>query len=229
MRQRFRSVTAASLDCLAGLHAGGERNLAVRAVVFDIGGVLELTPDLGVRERWEQRLGLQPGELEARARGVWEAGAVGAISEREVHRRVGDLLGLDEPRVDAFMRDLWTEYLGTLNVELADYCRSLRPRYRTAIISNSFVGARSREQERYHFDEITDLIVYSHEVGMSKPDPRIYRLACARLGVRPAETVFVDDNELMVDGARAVGIQAVLFEDNAQAIAAIEDRLRAAP
>jgi putative hydrolase of the HAD superfamily len=61
-----------------------------------------------------------------------------------------------------------------------------------------------------------------------KPDPRIYRLACARLGVRPAETVFVDDNELMVDGARAVGIQAVLFEDNAQAIAAIEDRLRAA-
>jgi len=151
------------------------------------------------------------------------------VAEVAPRRRVGDLLGLDEPRLDAFMRDLWTEYLGTLNVELADYCRGLRPRYRTAIISNSFVGARSREQERYHFDQITDLIVYSHEVGMSKPDPRIYRLACARLGVRPAETVFVDDNELMVDGARAVGIQAVLFEDNAQAIAAIEDRLRAAP
>jgi putative hydrolase of the HAD superfamily len=95
--------------------------------------------------------------------------------------------------------------------------------------SNSFVGARRREQERYHFDEITDLIVYSHEVGISKPDPRIYQLACARLGVQPAETVFLDDNQLMVDGARAVGMQAVLFEDNAQAIAAVEACLRAAP
>jgi epoxide hydrolase-like predicted phosphatase len=203
--------------------------LAVRAVVFDIGGVLELTPYLGVRERWEEKLGLQPGELDARTRGVWEAGSVGALSEREVTLRVGELLGLDETQVEAFMRDLWTEYLGSLNVELAEYCRGLRPRYQTAIISNSFVGARTREQERYHFDEITDLIVYSHEVGISKPDPRIYQLACARLGVRPGETVFVDDNQLMVDGARAARIQAILFEDNAQAIAEIEDRLQARP
>ncbi|HVD14610.1 MAG TPA: HAD family phosphatase [Actinomycetota bacterium] len=203
--------------------------MAVRAVVFDIGGVLEFTPYLGVRERWEEQLGLQPGELDARTRGVWEAGSVGALSEREVTLRVGGLLGLDETQVEAFMRDLWTEYLGSLNVELAEYCRGLRPRYQTAIISNSFVGARTREQERYHFDEITDLLVYSHEVGIAKPDPRIYQLACARLGVRPGETVFVDDNQLMVDGARAAGIQAILFEDNAQAIAEIEDRLRARP
>lgn len=203
--------------------------MAVRAVVFDIGGVLEFTPYLGVRERWEEQLGLPPGELDARTRGVWEAGSVGALSEREVTLRVGGLLGLDETQVEAFMRDLWTEYLGSLNVELAEYCRGLRPRYQTAIISNSFVGARTREQERYHFDEITDLLVYSHEVGIAKPDPRIYQLACARLGVRPGETVFVDDNQLMVDGARAAGIQAILFEDNAQAIAEIEDRLRARP
>jgi epoxide hydrolase-like predicted phosphatase len=160
---------------------------------------------------------------------VWAAGEVGAISEAEVHRQVGELLGLDDLQVRAFMSDLWTEYLGTLNVELAEYCRGLRPRYRTGIISNSFVGATSREQERYRFDEITDLIVYSHEVGFSKPDPRIYRLACERLGVRPEEMVFVDDTELMVEGARAVGLQTVLFEDNAQAIAEIEACLRAEP
>ena len=203
--------------------------MAVRAVVFDIGGVLERTPYLGVRELWEEKLGLRPGELAARTDGVWQAGAVGAVSEQEVQDRVGALLDLDERQVDAFMRDLWTEYLGSLNVELAEYCRGLRPRYRTAIVSNSFVGARRREQERYHFDEITDLIVYSHEVGIAKPDPRIYQLACARLEVQPAEAVFLDDNQLMVDGARAVGMQAVLFEDNAQAIAAVEARLRAAP
>jgi putative hydrolase of the HAD superfamily len=94
------------------------------------------------------------------------------------------------------------------------------------LLSNSFVGARGREQRRYRFRELVDLIVYSHEVGLSKPDPRIYRLTCRRLGVRPAEAVFLDDAEPAVDGARAVGMQAVLFEDNAQAIAEIEALLR---
>ena len=200
--------------------------MVVRAVVFDIGGVLEITPSLGVPEKWERKLGLQPGELGERTHRVWEAGAIGTISEDDVQRSIGELLGLDEAQVDAFMEDIWTEYLGTLNVELTEYFRGLRPRYRTAILSNSFVGACSRERERYHFDEMTDLIVYSHEVGMSKPDRRIYELTCERLGVRPEEMIFLDDTEWAVDGARAIGIQAVLFEDNAQTIAEIKARLR---
>lgn len=200
---------------------------AVRAVVFDIGGVLEVTPRLGVTGHWAARLGLRPGELRERLRDVREGGAVGAISEREAHRRTGELLGLADEQVDAFMADVWREYLGTLNVELAEYLRGLRPRYRTALLSNSFVGARGREQRRYRFGELVDLIVYSHEVGLSKPDPRIYRLTCGRLGVRPAEAVFLDDAEPAVDGARAVGMRAVLFEDNAQAIAEVEALLRA--
>lgn len=200
--------------------------MPVRAIVFDIGGVLEITPPTGATERWEARLGLRPEELGERTHGVWEAGAVGTISLREVHCRLGGLLGLDDATVRAFMDDLWTQYLGTLNVELVEYVRGLRPRYRTGIISNSFVGARERERERYGLDELTDVIVYSHEVGMSKPDPRIYALACERLAVRPEDTVFVDDTEQMVDGARAAGMQALLFEDNAQVIADIEALLR---
>jgi hypothetical protein len=52
------------------------------------------------------------------------------------------------------MGDMWTEYLGTLNAGLADYARGLRARCRTGIISNSFVGARWRERERYHLENL---------------------------------------------------------------------------
>src|SRR3982074_266220 len=201
--------------------------MPVRAVVFDIGGGLEDTPPTGVAERWEATQGLRPGELNERLGGVWEAGAIGAISEGEVHRSVGRLLGLDEAQVSAFVQDIWTEYLGTLNAELAGYFSSLRPRYRTAMLSNSFVGAREREQERYGFGDITDLIVYSHEVGMSKPDPRIYRLTCDRLGVRPEQVVFLDDRPDFVEAALEAGITPILFQDNEQAIADIEARLNA--
>jgi putative hydrolase of the HAD superfamily len=127
--------------------------------------------------------------------------------------------------MDAFTSDFWDLYLGELNVELADYFQGLRSRTRTALLSNSFVGAREREQARYRFSEMTELIVYSHEEGVEKPDRLIYEVTWQRLGIRPEEMVFLDDVEEYVAGARELGIPAILYEDNAQAIAEIEAHL----
>ena len=199
--------------------------MAFRAVVFDIGGVLEFTPPMGMAEKWEDRIGLGRGELPERLGAVFAAGNVGALTEAEVHARIGQILALGPAPVAEFMADLWTEYLGTLNAELTAYFASLRPAYRTGIISNSFVGAREREQERYGFERLTDVIIYSHEAGISKPDPRIYELACERLGVLPQEMIFLDDVEPNVEAARDLGAHGILFTSTAQAIADIEARL----
>ena len=188
--------------------------MAIRAVVFDIGGVLEIDPDLGVGRSWETRLGLPPGELDERMGDVWAGGSIGTITLDEVHRALRDRLGLDDGQLAAFMADIWRQYLGTPNTELIEYARRLRPRYRTGILSNSFVGAREREQEAYGFEELVDEIVYSHECGMSKPDPRSYALVCERLGALPGETVFVDDYDPNITAAREAGLHAVLFTDN---------------
>ena len=67
--------------------------MTIQAVVFDIGGVLEITPDLGVTGIWESRLGLGPGELDKRMSDVWRGGGIGTISEvfdaREPHTAGG--------------------------------------------------------------------------------------------------------------------------------------------
>jgi len=107
--------------------------MTIEAVVFDIGGVLEITPDLGVTGMWESRLGLGPGELDKRMYEVWRGGSIGTVSERGVHRAVSEILGLDERQLAEFMADIWREYLGTANTELIEYARRLRPRYRTGI------------------------------------------------------------------------------------------------
>jgi epoxide hydrolase-like predicted phosphatase len=199
--------------------------MSIQAVVFDIGGVLEITPDLGVSGTWESRLGLDPGELNKRMADAWAGGSIGTVSEADVRRTAAEQLGLDERQLGEFMADLWREYLGTANTELIEYARGLRPRYRTGILSNSFVGAREREQAAYGFEDLVDAIIYSHESGMSKPDPRIYALACARLAVEPARLVFLDDHEPYVEGARQAGIHAVLYRSNAQAMKDIEELL----
>ena len=201
--------------------------MAIRAVVFDIGGVLEITPDLGLTERWETRLRLPAGELNQRMHDVWAAGSIGTITEGDVHQAITDRLGLDGQQLAAFMADFWREYLGTANTQLIEYVRQLRPRYRTGILSNSFVGVREREQAAYGFEDLVNEIVYSHEAGMSKPDPRIYALTCARLDVRAEETVFLDDTGRCVDGAREAGLHAIRYQDNAQAIEEIEKLLTA--
>jgi putative hydrolase of the HAD superfamily len=201
--------------------------MAIRTVLFDIGGVLEITPATGWDAKWETALQLPPGTLDECLTNVWHAGSIGAISEADVLQSIATTLKLDQTRLDRFMADLWDEYLGQPNTELATYFASLRPRYQTAILSNSFVGAREKEQERYQFGAICDQIIYSHEEGMRKPERRLFELTCERLGVQPAEIIFLDDAEPNITAAREFGMCAILFRDTAQAIADIQARLQA--
>ena len=203
--------------------------MAIEAVLFDIGGVLEVTPPTGWPERWAGTLGLSTDELITRLEPAFRAGAIGAMSLPEVERANAAALELDPAALKQLMADLWSEYLGTLNEELAAYFAALRPRYRTGILSNSFVGARERERERYGFEDMCDVIIYSHEVGVLKPDPQAYLVACERLGTAPASCVLLDDLEANVEGANAVGMNAVTFADTAQAIRDLERLLNGGP
>lgn len=196
--------------------------MSIRAVVFDIGGVLEITEAMTFDRRWEARLGLPVGAIGERLADVWAGTAIGTVTEDQVYRALRERLGIAAERAESMMADMWVEYLGVANTELIEYARGLRPRYRTGILSNSAVGAREREQAAYGFEDLVDEIVYSHEVGLLKPDPEVYALTCRRLGVRPEEVVFLDDTEEAVVGARDAGLHAVHYRDNAQAVAEIE-------
>jgi epoxide hydrolase-like predicted phosphatase len=214
----------------------------IKAVVSDIGGVFELEPlgrDPTARfpemiADWEMRLHLPPGALDARRKAMnryfdasGKDGELGTLSQAQWQAGLRQFIGLTPAQLQAFVEDFWKTYLGDPNPELVAYFRVLRPRYRTALLSNSFDGAREREQDRYHFAEMVDLIIYSHEVGLAKPDPRIYALTSQRLGVQPQEVVFLDDAERNVAAAAAYGFHAILYQHNAQAIAEIERCLQA--
>jgi epoxide hydrolase-like predicted phosphatase len=197
----------------------------VRALVFDVGGVLEVNPATGWVERWAARLELTTAELGQRLDQLWRGGDIGAVTLADIERRTAADLELSEEALAELMEDAWTEYLGSMNRPLMEFVGSLRPRFKTGILSNSFVGAREREQAAYGFRDMFDTIVYSHEVGYLKPEPTIYAIACERLGVEPAEVLFLDDLRANVDGARAVGMDAITFADTEQAIFDLRARL----
>ena len=188
----------------------------LRAVLFDIGGVLATTPTTCWQERWEARLGLGAGRIDEALAHVYRAGTTGAVTVDDIARTVAAEISVEH--APAILDDLWDEYLGGTNTRLLAYFASLRPRYRTGILSNSWVGAREREQARHGFAGHCDVIVYSHEEGMTKPAARFYEVACQRLGVRPSEVLFLDDIGGHVEAARALGMTAVTFIDTAEAL-----------
>ena len=201
--------------------------MAIHAVVFDLGGVLEVEIDTGLYAKWEARLHLEPGKFREWIFGSgWLIDATyGKFSEEEMLRRFREISGMDQEQMGEFMNDFWDKYCGELNTELAAYFKGLRPRYKTAILTNGVPGARRVERERFDFDSMADLIIYSSEEKTAKPQPRIYEILCERLGLAPVEIVFLDDSSKIVEAARAFGMHAVLFENNAQAISAIQEKL----
>ncbi|HZX07794.1 HAD family phosphatase [Kribbella sp.] len=90
---------------------------------------------------------------------------------------------------------------------------------RTALLSNSWGNTYPRDT----WDGMFDDIVISGEVGLRKPEPEIFRLAAGRLDLEPSECVFVDDLQLNVDGARAVGMTAILHTEYDETRRALED------
>jgi putative hydrolase of the HAD superfamily len=193
----------------------------IRAVVLDIGSVLEVIDDTVFPAPFEHRHGLPAGAVHEGAATIPGDAGIGEVSEAQVRAHWRQHLGLTEAQADELMADYWRWYVGTLDHELFDWFAGQRPARKTGILSNSGPGAREAER-CWRFEEITDDIVYSHEVGLRKPDPRIYGLAAERLGVRPDETVFLDDVPGNVEAAREAGWHAVLHQTTPESIREVE-------
>jgi putative hydrolase of the HAD superfamily len=194
--------------------------MTVSAVVLDIGGVLELVDDQAWPQRWAERwageAGLDAAGLEAALARHEPLGDLltGAATESDFRAAYQRALGLGEDRLDAMMAELWDAYCGVLDATLHDFWMSLRGRgVLLGILSNSMDGARREEGRRYGFIEEADVVVYSHEVGLAKPDPAVYALTTHRLGVPADEVAFLDDNLTNVEAAGAFGWRALLHED----------------
>jgi putative hydrolase of the HAD superfamily len=200
----------------------------IRAVVFDIGGVLERVDDHSWPTTWAQdwagRAGMTLDELDAALAARPPIGDLltGGATEAQFRDLYAGALGLDDAQADLMMAQMWDAYCGELDRELFEWFTSLRGDYLLGILSNSSDGARREESRRHGIPDAADVVVYSHEVGLAKPDPAVYALTTQRLGVAPDEVAFLDDSAPAVSGAREAGWHAVLHTDTRASIGELE-------
>lgn len=108
---------------------------------------------------------------------------------------------------------------------LLDFLRSVKPKVKTGLISNAWSGLRQYIID-HKFEDAFDHMVISAEVGVVKPDAKIYHMALEQLRVSPNEAVFVDDFIENVKGAQAVGMSAIHFKDTDETIVQLRKLLK---
>jgi len=199
--------------------------MGIKAVIFDFGGVLVRTEDRAPRRNLAESLGMtydQLDDLIFQSESARQA-TVGEITTEEHWETLRSRLGLsadDFPRVPkAFFGG------DVLDEALMAYIRTLRPRCKTALLSNAWDYLRGVLIHEWQIADAFDELIISSEVGMAKPEAGIYELALARLDVAPSQAVFVDDFPRNVAGAQDVGMHAVQFRSSEQVRAELDDLL----
>jgi epoxide hydrolase-like predicted phosphatase len=190
--------------------------MAIRAIIFDLGGVLLRTADFSPRDRLAMRLGMTRHELENFIFGgeSGEKAQRGEISVRQHWEILREKLNCSPQDFQALVDEFFAQ--DELDQALIVYIRKLHRSYKTALLSNAWGDMRQVVAERWHFEDAFDIMIISAEVGMVKPDPRIFQLVLDELGVQPSQAVFVDDVLRNVEGAWAVGMHAIQFQTTQQ-------------
>ena len=190
----------------------------IKAIIFDMGGVILRTEDKTSRTELAKHFGLSREQLEDLVFNSPSAMAatVGTIGEREHWRAVWQGLNVPEAEWEACEAAFWKGDF--LDQTLISFLRSQQGTRVTALLSNAWSGAREALTHKHPCLDAFDISVFSYEVKLAKPDPAIYDLILARVGVEAQQAIFLDDNEANIISAGNLGIKAIRFFSADQAL-----------
>ncbi|HKX23723.1 MAG TPA: HAD family phosphatase [Candidatus Saccharimonadales bacterium] len=180
----------------------------IKAIVLDCFGVLYIPQD----DYFYQTVMANPKAHHDEIRDLVKQSEYGYIDDATLFAGIAEMTGLPVEEITTKLTSGFAR-----NQELIDMLQGLRPQYKLAMLSNL---GRNSSVKFFTLEErakLFDAVVISGEVGMIKPEPGIFEYACRQLGVEPHEAVFVDDAERNCEGARAVGMQAIVYESWPQA------------
>jgi epoxide hydrolase-like predicted phosphatase len=199
--------------------------MTIKAVYFDLGGVIVRTEFQSPRERLADRVGLTYEDLDRivfNSKSAQDA-SIGKISEDDHWKSVARVLHLPLKEKDAVHKEFFDGDI--IDRELIAFIRSLRPRYKTGLISNAWDGLRPY-MEREKFADAFDHLTISAEIGVMKPEAAIFQHALDQSGVKPKEAVFMDDFAENVAGCEAVGMHGIHFKTTEQALKDLKKLLK---
>jgi len=196
-----------------------------KAVLWDLGGVLLRTEDWEPRHCLDRMLDLPNGKIYEL---VFESemsrkATIGEAANDELWMWVGEQLELSSDKLTLVRDEFWSG--DQIDMELIRFIRARKTETKMGLLSNGWPSTRRFRDERWHLADSFDDMSISAEVGLAKPDRMIYQLALDRLGVEAEQTIFIDDFDENIRGARELGIHGIHFQDPQIVIEELKDLL----
>ena len=187
--------------------------MALRAVIFDYGRVLTGPPDPAAHAALVRITGLSSDCLDSLYWTDRQAYDEGKLTGLEFWRKLAGEAGLKLSESAIAELNLWDARMWTRgDAAMLDWQLAIRQRgLLTAIVSNMGDAVHEHMERELEWLSRFDVLVWSYQLRVAKPNPAIYRYALERLGTRPGETLFVDDKPENVDVAAALGMKALVF------------------
>jgi putative hydrolase of the HAD superfamily len=187
--------------------------LALRAVVFDYGMVLTGLPDQHAHDTMVRLTGLTPERFEElywADRHAYDEGKLSGVTFWQKFARESGLK-LSAKQIDELNgldARMWT----TQNPAMVAWQQQLKGAgLRTGILSNMGDTVLASIEREYAWLKNFDVLVWSFQLGIAKPDPAIYHYILEKLGTGPEETLFIDDKRVNVEAAKALGMIGMEF------------------
>ena len=202
--------------------------MSIKAVIFDLGGVILRTEYQSPRQHLAESFGMDYEDIDKVVFGGGPNGsaaraAIGAITEEEHWQNVMKVLKLPAGDYERIRDEFFAG--DVLDHELLDFLRSVKPKHKVGLISNAWSGLRDYIV-REKFDDVFDYMVISAEVGVAKPDAKIYQIALEQLEVSPSQAVFVDDFYENIEACEKLGIKGIHFKNTEDVLTKLRSVLR---
>jgi putative hydrolase of the HAD superfamily len=187
--------------------------LALRAVVFDYGMVLTGPPDPAAHAALLRITRLDAPRLDSIYWDDRRAYDEGKLTGLEFWQKIAREAGLNIKPADLEDLNEWDARMWTTeNPAMLAWQLALKQRgLLTAIVSNIGDTVCEHIQRSHSWLSRFDVLVWSYQLCMTKPDPAIFRYVLEKLGTRPEETLFIDDQPVNVEAANAMGMKGVVF------------------
>lgn len=199
----------------------------IKAIVLDIGGVLLRTEDRSGRQMLEKKHNLAPGgadDLVFNSRPAAKS-TVGQVERDKIWQHVAEELSLTPQELEAFKLAFWQG--DHIDQELLSYLKTLKSSYKTALLSNAWMGTRQVLADQYQIIEglTVDHILISSELGIAKPNQRIYHILSDTIQCDFNQILFVDDFIENIQAAKALGIRTIHYQPGKDLITLIQSEL----
>lgn len=189
----------------------------IKAIIFDLGGVV-FSSDGGTyegRERLADLIGADKEEMHKLWFSKKEALLTGKIKEDEYLKEIINNLRLSID-VDELKEKI--RGLNKIDEEMLSLIKDLRKKYDVAAINNEIMEWNEYRIQKFRLNDYFTAIISSCDVGVAKPEKKIYLIALKKLNVLPSETIFIDDREENLIAPRDLGMRVIEFKNREQLI-----------